>query len=113
MLILQLIIYLFIYFPFGIKTNNQFYTPLHSRREGCHILILLFLHPDDKCLIPEQVDEIISAEILDRDADPDGYTAVKEYMIHGPCSSFNKDAPCMLKDNCSKRYPKNCTIKLQ
>ena len=44
----------------------QLYTRLSSKKRGLpHAHILVFLHPDDKYLVPEDIDSIISAESPD------------------------------------------------
>jgi hypothetical protein len=52
------------------------------------------------------IDNIICAEIPDVNADPLGYALVDEFMIHGPCGTYNKRCPCMKNDKCSKNFPK-------
>ncbi|XP_074368364.1 uncharacterized protein LOC141708569 [Apium graveolens] len=52
----------------------------------CHMLI--WLHPYDKPKNTDQIDSLVSAEIPDKDRDPVGYAAVKNYMIHGPCGKI-------------------------
>ena len=70
----------------------------------------MFLHPDDKDPSPSQIDKIISAEIPDKNSDPEGYEAVQNYMIHGPCGQAHPKSPCMVDKSCAKHFPKNfCT----
>ncbi|KAH0735831.1 hypothetical protein KY285_011538 [Solanum tuberosum] len=49
---------------------------------------------------------MITAEIPDMEVDPDGYNAVKNYMMHGPCGDLNPGCPCMKQGKCSKHFPK-------
>lgn len=77
--------------------------------------LLLFLHPDDRFLDADKIDQIISAELPDPNLDQDGSLTniIKSQMIHGLCGSQKPDAPCMAKDNkselikCSKRFPRS------
>ena len=41
------------------------------------------------------IDDFISAEIPDKDLNPELYKAVSEYMVHGPCGPLNSTSPCM------------------
>ncbi|KAL6519577.1 hypothetical protein OROHE_017397 [Orobanche hederae] len=54
-----------------------------------HVHMLIWLHPDDRPKSANEIDKIVSAEIPNRDEDPLGYEAVKQFMIHGPCGDIN------------------------
>nr|XP_027096038.1 uncharacterized protein LOC113715934 [Coffea arabica] len=71
-----------------------------------HTHITLTLAPDDKPLTTEQIDDIICAEIPDKNADPLAYDTVIRCMLHGPCGNAYPNAPCMVNGKCSKHYPK-------
>ncbi|XP_074352538.1 uncharacterized protein LOC141691674 [Apium graveolens] len=71
-----------------------------------HAHMLIWLHPNDRPKITEQIDKMVSAEILDPSIDTVGYEAVKNYMIHGPCGTNCVNSPCMVKDRCIKHFPK-------
>ena len=47
-----------------------------------HMLIWLEEH-----IHPRNMDEVICAEIPDRDEDPELYNLVKDWMLHGPCGN--------------------------
>ncbi|XP_071919007.1 uncharacterized protein [Coffea arabica] len=71
-----------------------------------HTHITLTLAPKDKPLTTEHIDEIICAEIPDKNADPLAYDTVIRCMLHGPCGNAYPNAPCMVNGKCPKHYPK-------
>lgn len=66
----------------------------------------MFLHADHKFPSVEHVDPIICAEIPDKNEDPELYTLVSDFMIHGPCGAYNINCSCMVDKKCSKNFPK-------
>ena len=60
-----------------------------------HAHILLNLIEEDKITTPEEIDELVCAEIPDPDINPKLHGIVKKFMIHGPCGIFNPLASCM------------------
>ena len=66
-----------------------------------HILIWLY-----NKITPNEIDNIICAEIPDVNVDKDLYDVVTKSMIHGPCGTLNPNSPCMIDGKCSKRYPR-------
>ncbi|CAH1415436.1 unnamed protein product [Lactuca virosa] len=65
------------------------------------------LHPEDRPdILFEYVDPYISAEIPNINEDPELYSLVREFMIHGPCGAENFNCPCMVDRKCSKNFPK-------
>lgn len=71
-----------------------------------HAHMLVWLHPNDRPKRVDRIDEIVSAEIPDRNTDPVAYEIVKNYMIHGPCGKDCSTSPCMFKGNCVRHFPK-------
>ncbi|XP_018461372.2 uncharacterized protein LOC108832383 [Raphanus sativus] len=71
-----------------------------------HAHILLWLGNDSRTPSAEEVDEIISAELPNKETDPCAYNLVTKHMIHGPCGSINPKSPCMDKNVCTKKYPR-------
>lgn len=71
-----------------------------------HAHMLIWIHPDDRPKNTDQIDQLISAEIPDEETDPIGHAAVKNYMIHGPCGKDYTGSTCMVKDKCSRHFPK-------
>lgn len=71
-----------------------------------HTHMLIWLHPKNRPKTIKQIDELISAEIPDMNADPIGYNLVKTHMIHGPCGALCMNSPCMVKGKCIRHFPK-------
>lgn len=68
-----------------------------------HVHILLWLKEK---LRPNQIDDIISAEIPDPEVDKDLYDTIVRNMVHGPCGTRNSASPCMKEGKCTKKFPK-------
>ena len=71
-----------------------------------HAHILLWLKKDKNEITPAYIDSIISAELPDKDKDPELYNAVTQYMMHGPCGTAKPKCACMINNNCSKKFSK-------
>lgn len=81
-----------------------------------HSHILTILDGQDKLNDPFSIDNLISAEIPNPTTNGRLYELVKKFMVHGPCSEYNPNAPCMINGVCSKHYPKefsNETVVLE
>ncbi|XP_050675973.1 uncharacterized protein LOC126972914 [Leptidea sinapis] len=70
-----------------------------------HVHILLWLK--DK-LRPDQIDNIISAEIPDPNIDKTLHDIIVKNMIHGPCGPENPhpQCHCMKDGKCTKKFPR-------
>ncbi|XP_023768468.2 uncharacterized protein LOC111917042 [Lactuca sativa] len=67
------------------------------------------MHSDYKLPTVGYIDRVISAEIPNKDDDPELDALVSEFMMHGPCGSDNPKCPCMIDNKCSKNFPKTFT----
>ncbi|RID48364.1 hypothetical protein BRARA_I04879 [Brassica rapa] len=92
-----------VFFP---KTSAVVYTIEFQKRGLPHAHILLWLEGIKKEASAAMIDEYISAELPDRDLDPEGFALVDRHMIHGPCGKRRPKSPCMDKGECTKAYPK-------
>ncbi len=77
----------------------------YQKRGLPHAHFLIILADGSKLREPRDIDTIISAEILDV-ALSQLLSVVKSCMIHGPCGSLNKKAPCLEAGKCTKDFPK-------
>ncbi|POS86415.1 hypothetical protein EPUL_000760, partial [Erysiphe pulchra] len=83
---------------------GSIYSFEYQKRRLSHSHLLLHLHLDDSLTTPEQIDEIVRAQIpLD---DPELAAIVKSQLTHGPCGPEFPNAPCMRDGKCSKGFPK-------
>ncbi|KAI5416332.1 hypothetical protein KIW84_041405 [Lathyrus oleraceus] len=91
--------------PLTLRIQDM-YTTEFQKRGLPHAHILIFFHPSNKYPRPEDIDKIISVEVLDPLKEPKLYKLVKSHMVHGPCGLENLRSPCMKDTKCSKYYPK-------
>ncbi|XP_031095112.1 uncharacterized protein LOC115999399 [Ipomoea triloba] len=82
------------------------YTIEFQKRGLPHAHIVIFLGSTAIISSPELMDSLISAEIPDKENDPEYHQAVEDFMIHGPCGVAKKNSPCMVNGKCSKHFPK-------
>ncbi|KAF8388771.1 hypothetical protein HHK36_025451 [Tetracentron sinense] len=89
-----------------VRMNQNVHVIEFQKRGLPHAHILLTLTKDDKLNSPDEINDIISAELPDQHTDPLAYETVVKCMIHGPCGVVNPRSPCMVDGKCSKRYPR-------
>ncbi|GKB11257.1 hypothetical protein Tco_0845180 [Tanacetum coccineum] len=82
------------------------YTIEFQKRGLPHCHILLWLEPEDKITTTAQIDQYISAEIPNKNEDPELYQIVTDHMMHGPCGADNPSCPCTIDFKCTKKFPK-------
>ncbi|XP_017227630.2 uncharacterized protein LOC108192562 isoform X3 [Daucus carota subsp. sativus] len=91
------------------KVIGVAYTIEFQKRGLPHAHIIVWLEESDKCHSTDDIDQLICAEIPDKESDEIGYDAVSRHMIHGPCGAYNIECPCMKDGKCTKYYPKEFT----
>ncbi|XP_050338246.1 uncharacterized protein LOC126764622 [Bactrocera neohumeralis] len=69
-----------------------------------HILIWLV-----RKITPDEIDNIILAEIPNQTIDQELFEVVTKHMIHGPYGVLNINSPCMIDGKSSKRYSRALT----
>ncbi|CAF2144115.1 unnamed protein product [Brassica napus] len=67
-----------------------------------HAHILLWFGDHSRTPSPEEIDKIISAELPDKQKDPEAYELVAKHMIHGPCGLDRPRSPCMENHVCEE-----------
>lgn len=90
------------YHVFG-ETRCWMYSIEWQKRGLPHAHILIWMVTK---IMPNEVDDIISAEIPDENNDPVLHDIITTNMIHGPCGPMNVNSPCMVDGRCCKRYPR-------
>ena len=83
------------------------YTIEFQKRGLPHCHLCVWLETKSKLRFPADIDRCISAEIPEKDSDPELYQLVKEFMMHGPCGPEHRSCPCMVENKCSKNFPKH------
>jgi len=81
------------------------YTVEYQKRGLPHAHILQWLTPQNR-IKPDDIDLAITAEIPNKENDPELHNMVMAHMIHGPCGHLNPNCPCMKDQKCSKSFPK-------
>ena len=71
------------------------YTIEWQKRGLTHCHILLIMANAYKLRTPEMIDMTVSAELPDKDSNPELFQMVAKHMLHGPCGHVNPNAPCM------------------
>ncbi|XP_042972733.1 uncharacterized protein LOC122304524 [Carya illinoinensis] len=90
------------------KVSAYVYVIEHQKRGLPHAHFLIILQRNWKLYAPESFDEIVSAEIPDKNKNLHLHNAVIKHMMHGPCGVLNPTNVCMKKNGCCKsQYPKS------
>lgn len=71
-----------------------------------HVHMLLIMKPGYKPRTAADVDKYISAQLPDKDKNPELYKLVTSLMMHRACGVHDPKSPCMRDGKCSKGYPK-------
>lgn len=85
------------------ETRCWMYSIEWQKRGLPHAHILVWLITKVR---PNEIDQLISAEIPDQNADPLLFDVITKNMVHGPCGTLNMRSVCMIDGKCSKRYPR-------
>ena len=89
------------------KPLAHVYTIEFQKRGLPHAHILVIVCQSDKPREPSDYDKVVCAEIPDTIHNPRLHNIVKRCMIHSPCGSIRRNAPCMRDGKCTKKIPKS------
>lgn len=84
------------------------YTVEFQKRGLPHAHILIFLAKETIDSYHIDIDNIILAEIPDKEFDPEYYKVVEEFMIHSPYGATQMSFLCTSDGHCTKLFPKKC-----
>ncbi|CAN6822567.1 unnamed protein product [Brassica oleracea] len=84
------------FFP---RPKAAVYTIEFQKRELPHAHIILWLEGDFRTPTASDIDRIISAELPDKEKDPEAYALVEQHMMHDPCGKDRKTSPCMEEED--------------
>ncbi|GKA69931.1 ATP-dependent DNA helicase PIF1-like protein [Tanacetum coccineum] len=90
----------------SMKEKSIVYTIEFQKSGLSHCHILLWLKPQDKLTTTGKIDHYVSAEILNKDEDPQLYQLVTDHIMHGLCCAKNPSCPCMVDYKFTNKFPK-------
>ena len=70
-----------------------------------HAHLLFILRGEDNLREASDIDQVVCAEIPDKDKDLQLFDTIRSTMIHGPCGVLNPHSVCMVDGCCKKGYP--------
>ncbi|GMF29926.1 unnamed protein product [Phytophthora fragariaefolia] len=88
------------------RLEARIYVLEFQKRGLLHAYIVIIVAEEDKPRIREIIDKLVSAEVPDKEGNPDLYETTMTCMIHEPCGPANTDSPCMKNGKCTKVFPK-------
>ncbi|CAF1538604.1 unnamed protein product [Rotaria magnacalcarata] len=80
--------------------------PKHQKQGLPHAHCLSTLSNEDKIKTADDFDNIISAELPDRNVQSELYNIIITQNIHGPCGRLYPKSICMVDGSCSKKVTK-------
>ncbi|KAG3056940.1 hypothetical protein PI125_g25478 [Phytophthora idaei] len=88
------------------RVHARIYAVEFQKRGLPHTHILVILAEEDKPRTRQIIDNMMSAELPDKEKNPQLYETVTTCMIHGPCGAAYPNAVCMKDGKCTKSFPK-------
>ncbi|KAG3001519.1 hypothetical protein PC120_g20227 [Phytophthora cactorum] len=88
------------------RVHARIYVVEFQKRGLPHALILVILAEEDKPRTRQIIDKMVSAELPDKEKNPQLYETATTCMIHGPCGAAYPNAVCMKDGRYTKGFPK-------
>ncbi|KAG2837052.1 hypothetical protein PC112_g5073 [Phytophthora cactorum] len=88
------------------RVHAQIYVVEFQARGLPHVHILVILTEEDKPRTRQISDKVVSAELPDKEKNPQLYETVITCMIHGPRGAAYPSALCLKDGKCTKAFPK-------
>ncbi|KAG3077163.1 hypothetical protein PI125_g21342 [Phytophthora idaei] len=88
------------------RVHARIYVVEFQTRGLPHVHILVILAEEDKPRTRQIIDKMVSAELPDKEKNPQLYETVTTCMIHGPRGAAYPSALCMKDGKCTKGFPK-------
>ncbi|KAG3242502.1 hypothetical protein PI124_g12647 [Phytophthora idaei] len=88
------------------RVHARIYAVEFQKRGLPHTHILVILAEEDKPRTRQIIDNMMSAELPDKEKNPQLYETVTTCMIYGPCGAAYPNAVCMKDGKCTKSFPK-------
>jgi hypothetical protein len=77
------------------------YTVEWQKRGLLHIHLILWLKNK---ITPDKIDNVISAELSNKEDDSLLFDSLVRHIIHGPCRVLNTNSLCITEGKCSKNF---------
>ncbi|KAG3090755.1 hypothetical protein PC121_g3977 [Phytophthora cactorum] len=87
------------------RVHARIYVVEFQKRGLPHAHILVILAEEDKPRMRRIINKMVSAELPDKEKNPQLYETVTMCMIHGPCGAAHPNAVCMKDGNVQTKTP--------
>ncbi|KAG3020084.1 hypothetical protein PC128_g24724 [Phytophthora cactorum] len=88
------------------RVHARIYVLEFQKRGLPHVHILVILAEENEPRTRQIIAKMVSAELPDKEKNPQLYETVTTCMIHGPCGVAHPNAVCMKDGKCTKGFPK-------
>ncbi|KAG2906711.1 hypothetical protein PC116_g13625 [Phytophthora cactorum] len=89
------------------RVHARIYVVEFQKRGLPHAHILVILAEEDKPRTRQIIDKMVSADLPDKEKNPQLYKTATTCMIHGPCGATHPKAVCMKGGKYTNGFPKS------